>query len=157
NTGNMLIYYQKRDDATTGGWDVVAPAGNPTGLMKTADDLSTYFPGMKFRSVEGVVGTAPTPASKPKPKPKPLTVPLSQNGDDISHLTEAQKNKIFDSFKAQSGTFLSSPELSIFKALQTTAKANNLSVMQVLKTVDEVGAKKAGAANANLFQKKISA
>src|SRR5690606_42037183 len=73
------------------------------------------------------------------------------------YLTEAQKNKIFDSFKAQSGTFLSSPEFSIFKALQTTAKANNLSVMQVLKTVDEVGAKKAGAANANLFQKKISA
>src|SRR5690606_11243424 len=83
DTGEMRFYVQMRDDATTGGWDVVAPAGNATGLMKTADDLSTYFPGMKFRSVEGVVGTAPTPASKPKPKP--LTVPLSQNGDDISH------------------------------------------------------------------------
>lgn len=158
DTGEPRFYVQRRDDVTTGGWDVVKPAGTDNGIMKTGDELDKYFPGMKFRSVEGVQGATSGTAAVPAPSlKKGPSVPIHAGSDDVSHLTPDQKSAVYAKFKSHKNVYVSSPELSIFTGLKNTAQDNNLSVMQVLKVVDEVGADKVGAPNSQLFEKKITA
>lgn len=155
DTGEMRFYVQMRDDATTGGWDVVDSAGS-NGLMKTAAELSKFFKGKTWRSTEGI--------GKPAPAPKKSTLPTAKKGpaisfgaDDISKFAESSKSTVYTAFKKHSNTFLTSPEKNIFEALQVTATDYGMSVMQVLKIIDEQGAKKVKQANTNLFEKKITA
>lgn len=158
DTGEPRFYVQRRDNATTGGWDVVKPAGTDNGIMKTGDELDKHFPGMKFRSVEGVQGATSGTAAVPAPSlKKGPSVPIHAGSDDVSHLTPDQKSAVYAKFKSHKNVYVSSPELSIFNGLKNTAQDNNLSVMQVLKVVDEVGADKVGATNSQLFEKKITA
>lgn len=75
---------------------------------------------------------------------------------DISHISAGDKTKIYQQFKGQSGTYLSSEELSIYQALKKIGELNSLSVAQMLALVDEESAKKVAKPNDKLFEKKIT-
>ena len=91
-----------------------------------------------------------------KGKSKP-TLPDIEAGNDISGIDQVKQKSIFDKFKSQPYTYLSSPEHSIFDAAQDVAKSENLTLAQVINIIDEQGAKKVNKPNAGLFKQKLSA
>jgi hypothetical protein len=88
-----------------------------------------------------------------------VTVPggetIDLGGGDISHLTDAKKQEIYKQFKAQPATYLSSPAQDLWAALLTMSDNHGLTKMQVLRVIDDVGAKKVSKADEHLFEKKI--
>lgn len=96
------------------------------------------------------VAQATSPAASPAGK-------LPADLGDISHLSAEDKKSLYAAFKKKSGTFYTSPESSIYTALKQVADSNGVSLTQVLRVVDEVGAQKVAKPNAALFEKKITA
>jgi hypothetical protein len=96
------------------------------------------------------IAQATSPAASPAGK-------LPADLGDISHLSAEGKKSLYAAFKKKSGTFYTSPESSIYTALKQVADSNGVSLTQVLRVVDEVGAQKVAKPNAALFEKKITA
>lgn len=110
--------------------------------------------------------------AKPKslfgPSPKFTVAELQDQADkQNATLTPAQRSELFSLYKSKGGNgtiYLSSPEKEQFEGLLETYVAfndknpnNKISLLQVLRVVDEVSAKNANAANTNLYEKKITA
>jgi hypothetical protein len=78
-------------------------------------------------------------------------------------LTEYQRGQIYDFFKKQSGTYLTSGPESIYEAALKVADKfsaeygvfSHDDVLAILKVVDRQGALKFGVTNENLFEKKL--
>lgn len=75
---------------------------------------------------------------------------------DISGVPPTKKAHIYKQFKAFSGTSLDSPTDSIWAGIDEMANTHGLTKLQILRIIDEEGAKKFGVANANLFEKKVT-
>lgn len=149
DTGLPVFYVQRRDDSTTQGWQLVDPPGE----MHTADDLKKNFPGKVWRSAHNAVVTPS--ASKSAPPVIPVAGKLNMGGGDISHLPDTKKQQLYQDFKKQPATYLTSPPGEIFAALKTIGDDEGISLQQMINVVDEIGAKKVGQADAHLFDKKI--
>lgn len=108
---------------------------------------------------------AKTAPSAPKPSPA-TTQQVAQNGD-ISGFTDAEQQFVFDLFKNPSygyyGLYLGDDPTAIYDRIQQVrehlkaqgGKYANLTDLQIIRMLDEAGAKKVGAKNANLYENKI--
>lgn len=80
---------------------------------------------------------------------------LDLGTSDITHLSETQKQSLYAEFKKQPSTYLSSPSKNIYAALKTIGDTQGLSTLQMIRVIDDVGAKKVNKPNEHLFEKKI--
>lgn len=125
-------------------------------------NVSTPYvsPSTKKATAKTTTPTTSTKTTAPKPPSTQLVGDVAQvlGGEgDISHLTDEKKQAVYTAFKKQPSTYLDSPEKDIFIALKHISSDNGLTLLQGLKVIDDVGAKKFGVANAYLFEKKIKA
>lgn len=74
---------------------------------------------------------------------------------EIANLSEDQQQGLYADFKKQPATYLKSPAQDIYAALSTIASDNGLTLLQMLRVVDAVGAKKVNKPDEHLFEKKI--
>lgn len=74
---------------------------------------------------------------------------------EISGLSEAQQQSLYADFKKQPATYLKSPAQDIYAAMSSIASDNGLTLLQMLRVVDAVGAKKVNQPDQHLFEKKI--
>lgn len=74
---------------------------------------------------------------------------------EIVHLSETSKQDLYNKFKQQPATYLDSDSSSIYAALSTIASDNSLTLLQMIRVIDEVGAKKVNKPDEHLFEKKI--
>jgi hypothetical protein len=94
-------------------------------------------------------------AAAPNVAPEIKTV-LGDN--NIDAVPDAVKISIFNDFKDEgSGSYLSSPDDIKYAVYQKLATQHNMSILQIVKIIDERGAKKVDKPNANLFEKKLVA
>lgn len=101
-----------------------------------------------------------TPATTSPPTTAPSVSPagkLDVGTGDISHIPEAQQQKLYDTFKKQPATFLTSPDVDIYAAAKTIADDHGISLLQMLRVIDAVGAQKVSKPDEHLFEKKIKA
>lgn len=109
---------------------------------------------------------APTPATGTPPvdtgKPTPNRVKEeAQDKGDISKITPANKALLFKQFKDKGfNSYLSSgtgANYEAFAAVQAWAKGQgkDYTLLQLVRVIDEEGAKKAGVDNGHLFEKKV--
>lgn len=110
----------------------------------------------------------PTPATGTpkmdtgKPAPKKVEKAYQQSGD-ISAIPDSVKALYYSKFKAQGAkSYLSSNEGQIYEALlevqsqmRLFGHSKDVTVLQILRVIDEQGAIKFKAENAKLFEKKI--
>ena len=99
-----------------------------------------------------------------KPPPKAAEKDYLGSGDP-SWMMDHNKSSIFTSFKLDQGNkaWLSGSAIDNYEAILNTYEKfkdfawvdKSFSLLQVLRVVDEEGAKKAGVANGHLFEKKI--
>lgn len=98
-------------------------------------------------------------SSQPKAVPKlaPGEVP-GLGGGDIEHVSPTVKASWFTSFKVK-GVYLSSTPQSIYDTLRalksTEAAYAELTDLQLIRILDEEGAKKLGVENKNLYEAKV--
>ena len=98
-----------------------------------------------------------------KPAPKVVEKASSESGD-ISGIPDTVKKLYFDKFKAQGyKSYLSSPSGQNYEALaeiQAEMKlfghSKNVTLLQLIRVIDEQGAKKAGVDNGKLFENKVA-
>jgi hypothetical protein len=104
-------------------------------------------------------GSPPVDTGKPMPK---AAGQKAREAGDITGLPASVKTDIYSVFKSTGSlSYLSAQNQSTYEALvktQVAMKAENhdLSLLQILRIVDEEGAKKFAAENANLFEKKTA-
>jgi hypothetical protein len=104
-------------------------------------------------------GTPPVDTGKPMPK---SAGEKAREAGDISGLPASVKAEVYSVFKSTGSlSYLSAKNESTYEALvktQLAMKANNhdLTLLQILRIVDEEGAKKFGAENGHLFEKKTA-
>lgn len=125
-------------------------ASTPKGIQTIGAD-SIYSSSPSTPSV-----TAPTTPKPSSPNAKKVTLPDIESGNDISSISAAKQQSIYTEFKNQPDTYLDSPAESIFEAIQTVSKQENLTLAQVINVIDEVGAQKVSKPNAGLFKKKLT-
>jgi hypothetical protein len=101
-------------------------------------------------------GTPPTDTGKPAPK---RVREEAQDRGDISGISDAEKKKIFDEFKATgSKSWLSSGSGQNYEGFVAAkaATGDKYTLLQLIRVVDEQGAKKAGVENGKLFEKQVA-
>lgn len=158
--GKPRFYVQRRDDSTTQGWQLVGPTE-----MSTADELVKNFPQLTWRSAKNAsvkLQTIASTVTQPKVKNSALALPggLAGIGEaDISHITEEKRAAIFAKFKKSpgAGKYLASDAQKIYETAKPLADAEGLNLLQLLRVIDDQGAKKSGAANAQVYENKIVA
>lgn len=122
----------------------------------------------KAKDVEQKADQGYTPTSTPavqgvatgKPAPERVRKEDAQRGD-IASIPDNKKQDIYKHFKGQYGTYLSSTEGQNYDAFATTqahfkALGDDYSLLQLIRVVDEAGAKKFNTQNAKLFEKKVA-
>jgi hypothetical protein len=115
----------------------------------------------KLAELAAANSTAPSAPSAP-PAPAPTSTAVG-TGTDLAGIPEAKQQEIFDDLKGfPSGKYLSHPKQETYGNLLALAAAHGtpgqpLSVLQVLKSVDAMGAKKANVANANKWENEFVA
>lgn len=111
----------------------------------------------------------PTPASAGSPpvatgKPAPKRVEReARESGDISGIPDTVKKLYYDKFKGFGyGSYLSSSEPSIYDAfiklqaqMQVFGHSKNVTLLQLIRVIDEEGAKKFKVDNGKLFEKKV--
>jgi hypothetical protein len=101
------------------------------------------------------------PMDTGKPAPKKVGETAQESGD-ISGVSKTVKSLVFGTFKDKgSQSWLSSGPASNydgFAAVQAFVKAQgqDLTLLQIIRIVDEEGANKAGVANGKLFEKQVA-
>lgn len=118
----------------------------PNGTWVTAENAKVVAPKKAAKSVAPAAPSAPV---------EPAAGQLNVGGGDISHLPDAKKQSLYQTFKKQPATYLDSPPTDIYAALKTIADDEGLDLLQMIHVIDEVGAKKVGVENKHLFEKKI--
>jgi hypothetical protein len=104
-------------------------------------------------------GTPPTDTGKPAPK---RVEREAKDSGDISKIPEASKKDLYTAFKAQgSKAYLSSNNEATYEAILQVqiamkAKGQDLTLLQILRVIDEQGAIKFNAENQKLFEKKTA-
>lgn len=96
----------------------------------------------------GSASTATSPSVSPAGK-------LDMGTGDISHLPDAQQQTLYSKFKNQPAMYLSSSDPDVFNAAKTIADEEGISLLQMLRVIDAVGAKKVNKPDEHLFEKKI--
>ena len=105
--------------------------------------------------VDDVLGTAPGVQSA-TPSVSTPSAPFGGVGEgDISGLAEKQRQDIYAEFKKQPATYLSSPPADVWLAVKQMSSDYGLTTLQILRVIDDVGAKKVKAEDKHLFEKKI--
>jgi hypothetical protein len=111
----------------------------------------------------------PTPTSTATPPQDTGVEPTKKEQDkaeekgDISGISDNLKKTYFDKFKALgSKSYLSSSTglnyeglLQVQKEMQLFGHSKNLTLLQLVRVIDEYGANKAGVENGHLFEKKV--
>lgn len=103
-------------------------------------------------------GTPPVDTAKPAPN---RVKEEAQEKGDISKITPANKALLFKQFKDKGfSSYLSSntgANYEAFAAVQAWAKGQGkeYTLLQLVRVIDEEGAKKAGVENGHLFEKKV--
>lgn len=121
-----------------------------TALLNTEENGSLW-------QNEGWKPVTPSPTvTTTTPGGKKAEIPDVESGSDISGIDDAKQKSVYDKFKAQPNTYLSSSEESIFDAMQDVAKSEGLTLAQIIKIVDAQGAKKVNKPDTGLFKQKIS-
>ena len=153
----------KKQLAKQGAFQPKADTLKKTGAAKSQEDKAKevndksdagYTP-----TPEVAKGTVPTDTGKPAPER--VKREANESGD-ISQFSDAKKLEIFNSFKFQgAATYLTSPSSSNYDAFfkvqtQRLALKENYTLLQLVRIVDEQGAKKAGVENGHLFEKKVT-
>ncbi len=105
-------------------------------------------------------GTPPTETGKPTPE---RVKREAVEAGDISAIPDSLKKLYFEKFKQKTGTYLSTPEGTLYDnflqlqvEMQQFDHSKNITMLQLLRVVDEYGAKKAGVENGKLFEKKVA-
>lgn len=105
-------------------------------------------------------GTPKKDTGKPAPK---AVVEEAQASGDIGSIPDSVKSSIYTAFKNQgSKAYLSSSNEQTYEALVATqaqlkaAEGLDLTLLQILRVIDEQGAKKFKAENGKLFEKKTA-
>lgn len=104
-------------------------------------------------------GTPPTDTGKPAPK---RVEKETEEAGDISGFTQALKTDVYKEFKAFGDkAYFSSSEDSIYEAiagvqLELKNYGKDLTLLQILRIIDEEGAKKFNAENGKIFEKKVA-
>lgn len=105
-------------------------------------------------------GTPPTSTGSPPPA---AVKKKAQESGDITGISDALKKLYFDKFKQKgSQSYLSSDTGSNYEGLASTlaemkmlGHSKDLTLLQLVRVVDEYGAQKAGVANGHLFEEKV--
>lgn len=154
--------------STSAGMKVIS--ANPSPGLTYIQTLNLFN-----KKVSTAPNSTPTPSALPKvtqavpssPPGVPVPIPGAQaEADQVlagakpPPLTIAQKANIYSFFKSQPGSYLKDDPSSIWKALDAVKKTYatsgvHLSKAQILKIVDEEGAKKFKATNNFAFESKI--
>lgn len=136
-------------------WLVKGKSGGKTFYDETMSWLQSPQ-GKKYVEKAGL--TTP-PVGKEIPKPS-ATETLKDAGKlgDISGVSDAEKQTIFNKFK-QKGVYLTSQPSKMYDAVQNLQElfGYEYTELQIIRMVDEQGALKLGVANANLYEKKLVA
>jgi hypothetical protein len=130
-------------------------ASTPKGIQAIGAD-GIYSSPSSSPGIPTAPITAPTTPKPSSPNAKKVTLPDIESGNDISSIDAVKQQSIYSKFKSHPGTYLDSPEGSIFDAIQTVSKQENLTLAQVINVIDDVGAQKVNKPNAGLFKKKIT-
>lgn len=141
----LLSYYKKPDAAS---WAYYAQ-------IKDEASFAGVLDGYKLKPKAGAASASVAP--KPTSPAVPAAGALDVGTGDISHLSETQQQALYDKFKKQPSTYLSSPDPDIFVAAKTIASDNGISLLQMLRVIDAIGAKKVSKPDEHLFEKKILA
>lgn len=107
-------------------------------------------------------GTA-VPTDTGKPAPKRVEAEARESGD-ISGISDTVKKLYFEKFKQQGHlSYLSSGSGQNYDALikvqaemQQLGHSKNVTLLQLIRCIDEYGAQKAGVDNGKLFEKKVA-
>jgi len=155
----------KKQLAKQGAFTQKADTLKKSGVAKTLADKKK---DVEAKADAGYTPT-PTPATgKPpvdtgKPAPKRVVAEAQESGD-ISGIPDNVKALYYQKFKAQGAkAYLSSSEGEIYEALLAVQKqmkffghSKNVTLLQLLRSIDEQGALKFNADNAKLFEKKVA-
>jgi len=156
NGQHRIVYHKPGSEFQLQTW---SPANNTWTTTNTESykvaTLANSAPVYGWYKPEATVPTVKTSHSA-----SVVTVPgggtIDMGGGDISHLSDAQKKQVYQAFKSQPATYLKSSSQDIWAALITIADNNNLTKMQTLRVIDEVGAAKVSKPDDHLFEKKIT-
>jgi hypothetical protein len=154
----------KKQLAKQGVFEPKADTLKKSGAAKTQEEKD------KDASAKAEAGYTPTstpatgspPTDTGKPAPKRLEKEDDQRGD-ISGISDNLKKLYFDKFKTKGAqSYLSSGTESNYDGLASTlvemqefGHSSNLTMLQLIRSVDEYGAQKAGVDNGHLFEKKV--
>lgn len=133
------------------------------GLLYDESDMYNTVPNLTWVSGQNAVKKSVPSSSATKPTVSPASSSPAKivNGvvdvgaGDIESISEPVKNAAYTEFKNAAGTYLSNDGYSIWDAAQTIANRHNLSILQVLRIVDAVGAQRSYIPNGHLFETKI--
>lgn len=153
----------KKQLAKQGAFKPEADTLKKTKAEKTQEEKAAE---VAAKADEGYTPT-PTPATgnPPVDTAKPATKSeekKAQNAGDISGIPDSFKKDLYANFKAQgSKAYLSSGNESTYEAILTVqvnmkAKGQDLTLLQILRVIDEQGAIKFNADNQKLFEKKTA-
>lgn len=140
----MTSYYKKPTDAD---WKLFGPVSSESSLESLIDNYKmTQSPG----------SSAPT-AATPTSASVPAAGKLDMGTGDISHMAATKQQALYAKFKKQPATYLSSPDTDIYSAAKTIADEEGISLLQMLRVIDAVGAQKVSKPDEHLFEKKVLA
>lgn len=136
-------------------------SGKATPDKDKAKDVNAKADAGYTPTQEKATGTPKTDTGQAPPKAM-----QRQDGEagDITGLKDSTKKLIFDKFRATGSlSYLSSGPASNYNGLlnvqayaQSFGWGKDLSLLQILRVVDEEGAKKAGVGNDKLFEKQVA-
>jgi hypothetical protein len=127
------------------------------GAAQFQKDLKAW----KAKHGNATTAKSTTPVDTGKPAPKAVVAEAEKSGD-ISDISDSLKAVIFSKFKGTgSQSYLSSGSGSNYEGFAATQAAmkvagHDLSLLQLIRVVDEQGAKKAGVENGKLFEKQVA-
>ena len=135
--------------------DTLKKKSEPADAAAKAADVAAKADAGYTPTPTPATGTPPTDTGKPAPK---RVEKEAQESGDISKFTPALKSAVFQKFKTTgSQSWLSSGPGSNYEGFASVqATYTELSLLQIIRIVDEEGAKKAGVANGHLFEKQVA-
>lgn len=139
--------------------DTLKKSGKDKDLADKAKDVDAKADAGYTPVSTPATGTPPVDTGKDLPK---AAAKADAKLGDIDGISEAQKLSAFGSFKAfghqawLSGSNEDNYEAFVKLQAAKRAKGEDYSILQLIRIVDEQGAKKAGAENGHLFEKKVA-
>jgi len=150
-TGTDQVGNQTRIIAT------VSTSGAPVALLQRFNPKTKKWARVKQYKTEHELDVLLTKTSGFTWDAKPVESSSNISAvTDTSHVDQVTKQKLYDLFKKQPATYLSSPPQDIYAAASTIASDHGLSLGQMISIIDEMGALKVKKPDEQLFFKKMS-